>query len=512
MTQAHAIKRHTNPRWTVRVALMLGVFALHTLAFAQAGLNNLWMGGFDSDGPPPFGGVDLNFMSGELEVSFFQRNIGFRRTAANITNTQGELLFSTNGAFVANASGDTMLNGAGLNPSWYTSQYPEGLSIPQAVLIVPKPEDPDIYYLLHSTIDDWVTTIGLYLYVSVIDMSEEGDLGAVVLKNQVLINDSFNYGKLSSVRHANGRDWWVYCHRSNSNSFHRLLVTPEGIDVEGVQSIGIVRTPDGGQTGFSPDGSKFVYYWGDDGLEVFDFDRCSGLFSDPRFTVVEEYANGTGAAFSPNGRFVYISTTFDVFQYDTEAPDLATSEVHIAHWDSTYSPFPPFAALFSNMQLAPDGKIYIGTGNGTDVLHVIHNPDEPGLACNLEQHGIQLERYFSNSLPNHPNYHLGPVDGSVCDSLGINVGVVPPLSLGEGPGVRAYPNPNNGAFMLSYAAQPIRGVLEVRNTAGQLVLREPLPQWSTVHHVELQAAPGMYHAQVRWGTVSTSTRLILAEP
>ena len=114
---------------------------------------------------------------------------------------------------------------------------------------------------------------------------------------------------------------------------------------------------------------------------------------------------GRGVAFSPNGRFLYVSTVLDVYQFDTEADDIAASEVHIAHWDSTYSPFPPFAALFSNMQLAPDGKIYIGTGNGTQVLHVIHNPDEPGLACNMAQHGIDLERYFSNSLPNHPNYH-----------------------------------------------------------------------------------------------------------
>ena len=58
---------------------------------------------------------------------------------------------------------------------------------------------------------------------------------------------------------------------------------------------------------------------------------------------------GRGVAFSPNGRFLYVSTDLDVYQFDTEADDIAASEVHIAQWDSTYSPFPPFAALFSNM-------------------------------------------------------------------------------------------------------------------------------------------------------------------
>lgn len=76
-------------------------------------------------------------------------------------------------------------------------------------------------------------------------------------------------------------------------------------------------------------------------------------------------------AFSPNGRYVYVSSVFNVYQFDTEAADVAASMVHIAEWDSTYSPFPPLATLFDIAQLAPDGKIYISTGNSTDKLHVI---------------------------------------------------------------------------------------------------------------------------------------------
>lgn len=509
MTLPISIKRRMNSEWAVHLTLMVCLTTTSTMSCAQQGLNNLWTGGYASFAPPPYGGVDLQFMSGEMEVTYISRDIEYYRTNSNITNSNGELLFSSNGSFVANALGDTMVNGSSLAPSWYTSQYQDGFAIPQGVLIIPKPEDPDIYYLFHVTIDVPLTASAQYLYYSVIDMSLEGGLGAVVTKNQVLINDDLNSGKLSAVRHANGRDWWVFTHKLNTDLFYRLLVTPEGIQVDGTQAVGPPQSPDAGQVCFSPQGDMFGYFYED--LRVFPIDRCTGLFSEPVISTTDRFEPGRGLAFSPSGRFLYISTVLDVYQFDMEAPDIAASEVHIAHWDSTYSPFPPFAALFSNMQLAPDGKIYIGTGNSTQVLHVIHNPDEPGLACILEQHGIQLERYFSNSLPNHPNYHLGPVDGSVCDSLGINMGLAPGF-LEEGPGVRAYPNPTNGAFMLSYPAQPVRGVLEVRNTAGQLVLREPLPQWSTVHRVELQAAPGMYHAQVRWGAVSISTRLILTEP
>jgi len=472
-------------------------------------MNNLWMGGYASWAGPPYGGVDMEFTSGSLMVSSASRDIGFFRTNANITDASGDLLFSTSGTFVANALGDTMLNGAGLNPGPYSTLYPNGLFILQGALILPKPETPGTYLLLHMTVDNDIEVNSEELYLTTVDMSLDIGLGGVLSKNQVILTDDLNIGRLSAVRHANGRDWWVFCHKINTNTFYRLLVTPAGVSVEGQQSIGAFRPPDNGQACFSPDGSKFAYYWGEPGadLDIFDLDRCTGLFSDPVYVAITDYDGGGGVAFSPNGRFVYVSSVFDVYQFDTEAADIPTSMVHVAHWDSTYSPSPPFATLFDIAQLAPDGKIYIGTGNSTDKLHVIHDPDSAGLACNMEQHGIALPSYFSNSLPNHPNYHLGPVDGSVCDSLGINTGVVEAVMQQA---VHASPNPSNGSFTLSYAVQPTAGELEVRDQSGRLVLRERLPQWSQMHRVELSGeAAGMYQCRMTWGAHTASTRIVL---
>jgi hypothetical protein len=383
------------------------------------------------------------------------------------------------------------------------------LHLSQACLILPKPEAPGIYYLIHGTLDDQVAFNAQHLYLTTIDMSLDGGLGGVLAKNQVLINDALNVGKIMAVRHANGRDWWVFCHKVGTNIFNRLLVTPDGVSLDGIQSIGIIRPPDNGQVCFSPDGSKFAYYWGQHELEVFVFDRCAGMFSDPAFIIVPDPKPGSGVAFSPSSRYLYVSSVQDVYQYDTEAPDISASMVHIAEWDGFYSPSPPFATLFDIAQLAPDGKVYIATGNGTQHLHVIHNPDEPGLACNMEQHGIALPRYFTNSLPNHPNYHLGPVDGTVCDSLGINNSV---SEVEMAAALRTYPNPSEEAFTLAYAVQSMAGELELRDAAGRVVLRERLPAWSTMHNVQLHAAPGMYHAQLRWGQQRVSTRVILTEP
>lgn len=498
-----------NPARAARAVLLFGMLVNSFTGLGQ-GLNNLWLGGFDSDGPPPYGGVDLDFQSGSLMISTVSRAIGYRRTSANITDANGNLLFSTNGTFLGNALGDTMLNGSGLNPGSYADQYPEGLFILQGALILPQPETPGVYLLLHMTVNNFVDVHADQLYLTTVDMSLDGGLGGVVSKNQVILTEALNVGRLTAARHANGRDWWVFCHKVNTDIYYRLLATPDGVAVDGTQSIGANRPADNGQACFSPDGSRFAYYWGEPGadLDVFRFDRCTGLFYDPVYIPISDYDGGGGVAFSLNGRFVYVSSVYDVYQFDTEAADIAASMVHIAEWDSTYSPFPPLATLFNIAQLAPDGKVYIGTGNSTDKLHVINHPDSAGLACGMVQHGITLPRYFENSLPNHPNYHLGPVLGSVCDSLGMGVvehGV--PLHLG------AHPNPSSGVFTLSYLAQSVAGELEVWDLSGKLVLQRRLPPWSQVHQVELVgASAGLYNCRISWGMRSASTRIMIVEP
>ncbi|MBV6653070.1 MAG: PKD domain-containing protein, partial [Mameliella sp.] len=75
---------------------------------------------------------------------------------------------------------------------------------------------------------------------------------------------------------------------------------------------------------------------------------------------------------------------------------------------------------FFQGQLAPDGKIYIASNNGVTSLHVIHNPDADCPNCHIEQHGIELPTFNAFSIPNQPNYRLGPIDGSPCDTLDID--------------------------------------------------------------------------------------------
>jgi hypothetical protein len=93
------------------------------------------------------------------------------------------------------------------------------------------------------------------------------------------------------------------------------------------------------------------------------------------------------------------------------------------------------------MQLAPDGRIYIVGGN-TKYLNTIDNPDEEGLACNVSQHSFKLPSKNQRSMPNFPPYRMGPIDGSPCDTLGIDIvnNIEEKLDNNTEP-VRLYPNP-----------------------------------------------------------------------
>ncbi|MBK6640573.1 MAG: hypothetical protein IPG39_04730 [Bacteroidetes bacterium] len=69
---------------------------------------------------------------------------------------------------------------------------------------------------------------------------------------------------------------------------------------------------------------------------------------------------------------------------------------------------PCCATSFWNMYLAANGKIYVTSGSSVQHLTVINYPDSAGLACDVQQHAIDLVDYLHlRSVPNHPNYYLG---------------------------------------------------------------------------------------------------------
>ncbi len=202
-----------------------------------------------------------------------------------------------------------------------------------------------------------------------------------------------------------------------------------------------------------------------DGIFLFDFDRSTGLLNNfNKIPVIDSMVLDGGACFSPSGRFLYVGTYWDLYQYDLEAADIKASEVHIAHWDG-FRHKGVFPAMIGRMQLGPNCKIYVTCRNSMGALHVIHNPDKKGTACNFKMHDLPLPQSNTGALPHFPNYRLGVAP--VCDpDLAVSVYEIPIHRY-----VSVYPNPASDEVTLDAGDQGIK-YLQIFDLMGRLVYHQ----------------------------------------
>ncbi len=112
-----------------------------------------------------------------------------------------------------------------------------------------------------------------------------------------------------------------------------------------------------------------------------------------------------------------------LYQYDTWAADVNASVQLVGEYDGFIADYNLPTTLYS-MTLGPDQRIYMLANNGTRYMHVIHHPDEPGLACDFRQHDFQMPALSLFFLPNMPFYRLYQEPGSPCDTLGVKPPIV----------------------------------------------------------------------------------------
>jgi hypothetical protein len=298
----------------------------------------------------------------------------------------------------------------------------------------------------------------------------KGNKKVVLEKNMPLMVDSLSVGELNAVKHANGKDWWIILPRRNSNQFYVFLFTKEGIVDTLIQKIGDGAPPEEegyGQTIFSPNGDKMVRFFPHNPLMLFSFDRSTGTFTSYDTISINygtDWAFEGGCAISPNGRYLYVAAMLNVYQFDLWASDISSTQTTVATWDGVID---PIIITFLKCQLGPDCKIYILGGGDTRYYHIIHNPDEPGLACNFEQRGLVLPVPSGASIPYFPNYRLGPIDNPGLPCTATVAISSPPGRLY--PGVRVYPNPTGGQLTVSLEGTMGQKHIVLQNMYGQTV-------------------------------------------
>ncbi len=496
-----------------RLLISLFLLSLSLHGFSQ-GYNHNWLLGYLNNTDK----ARLQFTDTSASFITETRKIQFEGSQSNISDQNGNLLMSTNGIWIADATGDTMANGGGLNPGYYTSQFPKGFAINNANIFLPWPGDNSRFALLHHT----ATLTGSFylvreLFISIVDITMNGGLGSVIQKNSIVLQDTLVWG-MGAVKHANGRDWWIVMHKESSDLMYKLLFTPSGITSITSQHLNLLPNPFGAATQFvfSPDGEKLAFgstlningIWNHD-ARVMNFDRCSGLITNQLVVSLMDSAGGLGIAFSPSSQYLYASTVKNMYQINMDTSDIVASVKLVAQNDLFYSPSPPFQTDFFSYYLAANGKIYATSGNSVQHIHVINQPDSSGLSCDVQQHGVSLNGIWNwRTVPNHPNYYLGAVTGSVCDSLGVGIQELQAHDFR----MSVSPNPTNGSFRLLYLLpQNQSGVMEVYDVNGRRVYAMNLPPWSTLQEVALpsELAGGVYSCVVRSGGQRASRKLVV---
>jgi len=387
------------------------------LAFAQ-GEANIWYFGY---------GAGLDFNSG-TPVALTNSAMNSSEGSAVISDPSGQLLFYTDGVTVWDRTHVVMFSGSSLMGHTSTTQ---------SSLIVPEPGSSTLYYVFANAAqggsvpanNSWSN---LGLSYSIVDMSLNGGLGDVTVKNQSLVVPTSE--KLTGIKHCNGIDYWVIVHEFNTNAFYSYLITSAGISAPVISNAGIVHAGLSfqGQIKASPNGKRLasaIVFDPQNRVELFDFNNTTGVISNAVLVSTGDYAYGV--EFSPDNSKLYISSNhLGVIQYSLGCGTISGRTVVSPY---VGSPNPSTKAL----QLGPNGRIYAARFANYFFLEEIRNPNAAGLACNYVVGGVSLgtkscdyglpnfvQSYFNHAGPGTPAGNFLGKDTVLC---------TPPYLLNAGP-------------------------------------------------------------------------------
>ena len=339
---------------------------------------NIWCFGkqvgldFNYSPPKPFAGVNLNTAEG----------------CSSIADSNGQLLFYTNGTVIWNKNHDTMFNGTGL--------YGDNSST-QSALIIRKPGSQTLYYVF-TTDAYFKSTIYHGVSYSIVDLSKGNGLGQVIQKNKQLFPKSNE--KIAATLHENGQAIWLVSPKRNTDSLYSYLLDTNGLNGpfyfknQGCY-LGLNNLLDAGigQMKFSGKGHlAYINAIDSSKIHVLNFNHLTGQFSQSK-TILHVPASPYGLEFSENGRNLFVSVSNAVYSiqfngiYDGVEFD---SCALLLYQQANYSK--PFGAL----QLGPDANIYLASYN-SPFLSVIEyvNDSLPifkfnavGLGNGLSQFGL----------------------------------------------------------------------------------------------------------------------------
>lgn len=339
-------------------------------------------------------GLDFNSPGSPSALQTYL-NVDGRGAAASVADSNGQLLFYTNGNNVWSANGTVMPNG----------KYLFGLFCQ----LVKVPYQIGKYYLFTYT---------SYLKCDLIDMSLNNGVGDIVttfpLRGVPLTENIGLSHCVAAVADCSGNAW-LLVHDVGSPAFRAFHITAAGIDTLPVISDFSNQIPNAAGGGsathmaVAPNGRHIAYsitsYNNPAKLTYYDFDPETGMVSNPRILKTHQDDFFSENAFSPDNSklycTVYRQNTNDskIYQYDfnSSLPDSLIEPDTVWGTNDRYG---------GGLRLGPDGKMYFASHwgyvpewHGSTFLSVgrINYPNLPAATCGFEDSVASVD--FA-SLPN----------------------------------------------------------------------------------------------------------------
>jgi large repetitive protein len=255
---------------------------------------------------------------------------------AIVCDRNGDVIFYTNGRDVFDKNNISIANDLSGDPE-----------AAQSSLIVPVPGDETLYYIFTTQAQDKFLTENELRY-SIYDLKKN----AVTQKNVLL------FAKSTERITASGR--WLIAHELGNNTFRSYEITANGIGKPVYSEIGSVHSIKSNLTGqgymkFGPRDNLAVAFATDteNSIELFQLNTTTGVLFNYRKAVLSPFAGQIyGLEFSGRRLFATVtgpaSSVFEFFLDDTDV--LPPTFVRTT---------PAAGEVLGEMQLAPDGQIYI---------------------------------------------------------------------------------------------------------------------------------------------------------
>lgn len=430
----------------------------------------------------------------------------FRFHALSISDSNGNLLMASNQRYVYDSLGNVLIN-------FYSNDSVNLINSPrQSALFLKLNDNSDEYYFINLKATQWIAEPPNELlnnrtvlhYLSKIRVNDNGY--QVLSIDTLFRNDTILNTGIQACRHANGRDWWIFQSTFNQKQYLRGLLTPYGLNFEVYDGPGPNAFQNTGRNQFSADGTQLFHYITTSfrKMQIYDFDRCTGELSNFReidfsgFIPFPPY-DFTPFVLSPDASKIYMGrSNLTQTNYETIQVDVETGQLTMVA-DSVFVPL-----LTPNLKWIASGYQDVFF-TSIDDISVIKNPNNLGVNVNREiiQNCLEVNGAIQEPIE-YANHLLGPIDGSSCDTLGLDDETS--IKKLENFSFNLFPNPGNEEIHFT-TDLPLPLKITIRDSQGKTVIEKFINQKSfSIQERIAELNQGIYFVELQ--SLKESNRLV----